>query len=78
MAKWKSRLWVFSGLYAMFCIWTPVLWFASWARDKFHQNSLEWNELPPTVAAFGLLICAASFVATIGFALANPKSADET
>lgn len=78
MANWKSRLWVFSGLYAMLCIWTPVFWFVSWARDKFHQSSFEWSELPPFVAVFGLLICAASFVATIGFAVANPKSADET
>lgn len=70
-------MWVFSALYAVVCIWTPVLWFISWARDKFHQDTFEWLELPPLLMFFGLLICAASGVATIGFVLANPKAAGE-
>ena len=70
MREWKRRLAGFTGLYVVLSMWTPVVWFVTWARNTFNQHTFELFDLPPYAIVFGLIILACAFAATMGLAFA--------
>lgn len=70
MSEWKRRLAGFTGLYVVLSMWTPVLWFISWARETFDQHTYELFDLPPYAIVIGLFIHGCAFAATMGLCFA--------
>lgn len=41
MKVWKEKLYGFTGIFTLFSLWTPMLWFISSRREFYHMNMFE-------------------------------------
>ncbi len=41
MSKWREKLYGYTGLFIVFGIWTPMLWFVSSSRQYYKMETFE-------------------------------------
>ena len=67
MNKWRARLLGFTGLYVLFSIWAPLLWFFVSVRKAYGIESFEvWRMHWFGILTF-FLLAVATLLAQFGF-----------
>jgi len=69
MKKWRAHLYGFTGLYVVFGIWTPILWFVSHVREHYRMETFDIHLMNWFGALLFFLLVAATLLAQFGFAL---------
>ena len=69
MNKWREKLYGYTGLFIIFGIWTPMLWFISSSRQYYKMETFEVLEMNLfSILAF-IVLCVATLSAQYGFVL---------
>lgn len=69
MRKWRERLYGYTGLFILFGLWTPLLWFVSSARSHYKMESFEIYSMDWFSILLFLVLCIATLFAQFGFVL---------
>jgi hypothetical protein len=69
MGKWRSRLYGYTGLFTLFALWTPMLWFISNARAYYHMETFEILRMHGFNILLFFLLAIATLAAQFGLIL---------
>lgn len=67
MDKWRKKLYSYTGLFIIFGIWTPMLWFISSSRQYYKMETFEVFEMNWMSILLFVVLCIATLVAQFGF-----------
>lgn len=67
MNKGRERLYGYTGLFILFGIWTPMLWFISSSRQYYKMETFEVLEMNWFSILLFFVLCIATLVAQFGF-----------
>ena len=70
MNIWRERLYGYTGLFVLFGIWTPVMWFASSLSEYYKARTFEVLNIGSWFnTLLFLALCVATLIAQFGFVL---------
>lgn len=69
MKEWHEKLCGYTGLFILFGIWTPMLWFISSSRQYYKMETFEVFEMNWFSILVFVLLCVATLAAQYGFFL---------
>lgn len=67
MKKWRERLHGYTGLFIIFAIWTPMIWFVSSSMQYYKMETFEILDMNWLSIAMFVVLCVASLIAQFGF-----------
>ena len=67
MNKWREKLYGYTGLFILFGIWTPMLWFVSSSRQYYKMETFEVFEMNWFSILLFFALCIATLLAQFGF-----------
>jgi len=67
MNKWRETLYSYTGLFIIFGIWTPMLWFISSSRQYYKMETFEVLDMNWFSILMFFVLCVATLVAQFGF-----------
>lgn len=67
--KWREKLYGYTGLFVIFGLWTPLLWFVSYSRAYYKMESFDILSMNWFSIFLFFVLCAATLVAQFGFIL---------
>lgn len=67
MNKWRETLYIYTGLFIIFGIWTPMLWFISSSRQYYKMETFEVLDMNWFSILMFFVLCVATLVAQFGF-----------
>jgi hypothetical protein len=68
-SKWRARLYGYTGLVLVFGLWTPLLWYVSYARREYGLEAFEVFSMDWFGIVLFILLAAGTLVAQFGFIL---------
>ena len=69
MNKWRKRLYGYTGIFILFGIWTPVLWFISHVREHYRMPTFRIDQMDWFSIFIFLVLVVATLLAQFGFVL---------
>lgn len=67
MIKWREKLYGYTGLFIIFGIWTPMMWFISSSRQYYKMETFQILEMNWFNILVFIVLCVATLVAQYGF-----------
>lgn len=67
MSTWRERLLGYTGLFILFGIWTPMLWFVSSMREHYRMETFEVSSLHWSGIVMFVVLLAGTLIAQFGF-----------
>jgi len=67
MKKWREKLYGYTGLFIIFGIWTPMMWFISSSRQYYKMETFEVLDMNWFSILMFIALCVATLVAQFGF-----------
>jgi len=65
----RETLYGYTGLFILFGIWTPVLWFVSSSREYYKMETFEVFDMHWFSILLFFVLCAATLIAQYGFVM---------
>ncbi len=69
MSKWREKLYGYTGLFIVFGIWTPMLWFVSSSRQYYKMETFEVFDMNWFRILVFFALCAETLFAQYSFVL---------
>lgn len=67
MNKWRDKLYGYTGLFIIFGIWTPMLWFISSSRQYYKMETFVVLDMNWFSILMFIALSVATLVAQLGF-----------